>query len=221
MTNNDEQNPKPSARGEGDDSSPIDTTDKAAVKRWQKEERKRLLRARMHVRKELPRLAIEIAEEISGLIDLRPGLIVSLYWPMRGELDFCDWMHTLVEQKVRVALPVVIEKANPMIFREWSPEARMEPGIWNIPVPAEGDAIIPDVVISPLVGFDAGCYRLGYGGGYFDRTLASLSSKPTVIGVGPPLCEIPTIYPQPHDIPMDIIITGVGRVKYRQNTVTG
>ncbi len=218
MTSKDKQNPKPGEYAlQGDDASRIDPTDKAAVKRWQKDERKRLLRARMHVRKELPRLAEEIAAEITRLINPQPGLIVSLYWPMRGELDFCDWMHTLVAQQVRVALPVVVEKAHPMIFREWTPEARMEPGIWNIPVPAEGEAITPDVVISPLVGFDAGCYRLGYGGGYFDRTLASLPSKPTVIGVGPPLCEIPSIYPQPHDIPMDIIITGAGRVKLRQN----
>lgn len=194
----------------------IDPNNKADVSSWRKKERERLLGARLHIRKELKQLAVDIADEITRLVELRPGLIISLYWPMRTELDFRDWMHSLVEQKVRVALPVVTEKAHPMIFREWIPEARMERGIWNIPFPAEGEAIIPDITIAPLVGCDAGCYRLGYGGGYFDRTLASLSTRPTVIGVGPPLCEIPTIYPQPHDIPMDIIVTGAGKVRHRE-----
>ncbi len=223
MTNNDDSHSKAYASPpcfahelEDSDYFGIDPTDKAAVKRWQKALRKRLLSGRRRVKNELPQLAKEVASEITRLINPRPGLIVSLYWPLGGELDLRDWMHSLVRQQVRVALPVVVEKAQPMIFREWTPTARMEPGIWNIPVPAEGDAITPAVVIIPLVAFDAGCYRLGYGGGYYDRTLAGMSSKPTVIGVGPPLCEVPTIYPQPHDVPMDIIVTGADRVKHRQ-----
>jgi 5,10-methenyltetrahydrofolate synthetase len=66
------------------------------------------------------------------------------------------------------------------------------------------------VVIAPLVGFDAAGFRLGYGGGFFDRTLAGFASRPLAIGVGHPACAIPTIYPQPHDIPMDWIVTGDG-----------
>lgn len=223
--NNDNNNPKPFASSpcyaheledSNSNSGGIDPSNKVDVARWRKDERGRLLAARMKVRKNLKSLAIEIDNEIRQVAKLKPGLIISFYWPMRGELDFRDMMHALVEEKVRVALPVVIEKSNPMIFREWTPETLMERGIWNIPFPAEGEPITPDVVIAPLVGFDAGCYRLGYGGGYFDRTLASLSSQPTVIGVGPPLCEIPTIYPQPHDIPMDIIVTGAEQVTYRK-----
>ncbi len=223
MTNNDGDDPKPYASSpcfahevEDSDYFGIDPTDKAAVSRWQKTLRKRLLGLRMGVKDELPRLATEIADEISQLIDPHPGLIVSVYWPLEGELDFREWMQALIGQQVRITLPVVIEKAQPMIFREWTPDARMKRGIWNIPIPAEGAAITPDVVIIPLVAFDGGCYRLGYGGGYYDRTLAGMTSKPTVIGVGPPLCKVPTIYPQPHDIPMDIIVTGANKVQYRQ-----
>jgi 5,10-methenyltetrahydrofolate synthetase len=109
---------------------------------------------------------------------------------------------------IRVALPTVVAKARPLIFREWHPGARLKSGVWNIPIPAEGAEVIPTVVIAPLVGFDPDAYRLGYGGGFFDRTLAALSPRPLAIGVGHPVGAIPTIYPQSHDIPMDWIVTG-------------
>jgi 5-formyltetrahydrofolate cyclo-ligase len=71
----------------------------------------------------------------------------------------------------------------------------------------EGDAVLPDVLLAPLVGFDAGGYRLGYGGGYYDRTLAALPERPLVVGVGFETSGMETIHPQPHDIPMDLIVT--------------
>jgi len=111
---------------------------------------------------------------------------------------------------VRAALPVVVEKKQPMQFRLWSPGCRMERGVWNIPIPADGPAVTPDVVIAPLVGFDAEYYRLGCGGGYFDRTLASLARKPFVVGIGYAASRLATIHPQPHDIPMDAIVTEEG-----------
>jgi 5,10-methenyltetrahydrofolate synthetase len=92
----------------------------------------------------------------------------------------------------------------------------MERGVWNIPVPADGAELAPDITIAPVVGHDPGCYRLGYGGGFFDRTLAALEPRPMAIGVGHPVAAIRTIYPQPHDIPMDAIVTGAGRVLRRE-----
>ena len=80
-------------------------------------------------------------------------------------------------------------------------------GVWNIPVPADGIQVVPDIVIAPVVGFDPEGYRLGYGGGYYDRTLAAWSRKPRVIGVGDSGAAIATIYPLLHDIPMDAIVT--------------
>ena len=109
---------------------------------------------------------------------------------------------------MRVALPVVVAKGMPLVFREWHPRAHLEPGVWNIPVPADGEEVTPTVVIAPLVGFDDDAYRLGYGGGFFDRTLAALCPRPLIIGVGHSLGRLATIYPQPHDIPMDWIVTG-------------
>jgi 5,10-methenyltetrahydrofolate synthetase len=90
------------------------------------------------------------------------------------------------------------------------PEARVARGLWNIPYPADGEAIVPNVVIAPLVGFDFQCYRLGYGGGFFDRTLATLNPKPLAIGVDYPDAELHRIFPRPHDIPMDWVVTAAG-----------
>ena len=95
------------------------------------------------------------------------------------------------------------------MFKEWTQGCHLERGIWNIPYPADGAVVTPSIVIAPLVGFDAAGYRLGYGGGFFDRTLSAMASKPLVIGVGHPLQKVPTIYPQPHDIPMTWILTGL------------
>ena len=111
------------------------------------------------------------------------------------------------ERGGRTALPIVVDKGQPLIFRAYRHGDRLDRGVWNIPIPAEGDPVLPDVVISPIVGIDPDNYRLGYGGGFFDRTLASLPRKPLVIGVGYELQRIVTIYPQPHDIPMDMVVT--------------
>jgi 5,10-methenyltetrahydrofolate synthetase len=107
----------------------------------------------------------------------------------------------------RIALPVVIEKGKPLEFRLWSPGEPLERGVWNILVPLRRNVVSPDVVIAPVVGYDAENYRLGYGGGFFDRTLAAAPKKPFVIGVGYGASRIRTIYPQPHDIKMDVIVT--------------
>jgi 5,10-methenyltetrahydrofolate synthetase len=84
----------------------------------------------------------------------------------------------------------------------------MERGVWNIPQPRDTPTVAPNTVIAPLVGYDAGCYRLGYGGGFFDRTLAAMDERPRVVGVGHPVARLRTIHPQPHDIAMDAIVTG-------------
>ena len=86
----------------------------------------------------------------------------------------------------------------------------MASGIWNIPVPVDGVDVLPDIVVSPVVGFDPDGYRLGYGGGFYDRTLAAMARRPLVIGVGFSLSAVATIHPLPHDIPMQLIVTECG-----------
>jgi 5-formyltetrahydrofolate cyclo-ligase len=86
----------------------------------------------------------------------------------------------------------------------------MDVGVYDIPFPKARDILLPDLVLAPPVGFDAARYRLGYGGGYFDRTLAVLQPRPFAIGVGFELGRLTTVYPQPHDLAMDAIVTEVG-----------
>ncbi len=83
----------------------------------------------------------------------------------------------------------------------------MEAGVFGTVHPAEGLAVEPDVLIVPVVGFDGGCYRLGYGGGYYDRTLSAPLYKPLTIGVGFEIGRLETIYPQPYDVALDFILT--------------
>jgi 5,10-methenyltetrahydrofolate synthetase len=89
----------------------------------------------------------------------------------------------------------------------------MERGIWNIPVPAEGEGLQPDIVVSPVVGLDAHGYRLGNGGGYYDRTLAAAAKMPLCIGIGQDFARIPTIYPMHWDIPMQLGVFGDGTIQ--------
>lgn len=178
------------------------------VRRWRKSERERLIAARLAVSADArAAMSLRIAEGLDALIGDIAGRMVSLYWPFRGEPDLREWMASINARGGRTALPVVIEKGQPLVFRAYSPGDRLEKGVWNIPIPAEGKPVLPDVVISPIVGIDPGNYRLGYGGGFFDRTLAAMPFRPLVIGVGYELQRIPTIYPQPHDIPMSTVVT--------------
>ena len=127
-------------------------------------------------------MAQKIAAGLDAAIGDLSGRMVSLYWPFRGEPDMRPWMASVIDRGGAVALPIVVEKAQPLIFRAYRPGDRLEKGVWNIPIPAEGDPVLPDVVIAPVVGVDPQNYRLGYGGGFFDRTLAAMPRKPMVIG---------------------------------------
>jgi 5,10-methenyltetrahydrofolate synthetase len=139
---------------------------------------------------------------------------IAVYWPIRGEPDLRGWMERAHAAGATALLPVVVKKSAPLIFRNWSPGCAMDRGAWNIPVPAEGRTITPDVVVSPLLGVDDACFRLGNGGGYYDRTLAEMDPLPRVIGVGFPDCRIPTIFPMPWDIPMQVVVLADGSVRH-------
>ena len=194
----------------GPDGTPrVDPVQARDVARWRKAERERLIAERL-VLPAAYRAAETLAmtRQLDPLLAGVPGAIVAVYWPIRGEPDLRPWLRALSERGVRVALPAALALGRPLEFREWAPGARFERGLWNIPWPADGAEVVPGVVIAPLVGFDRDCYRLGYGGGFFDRTLVALVPRPLAIGVGYAAAAIATIYPQPHDIPMDAIVTG-------------
>jgi 5-formyltetrahydrofolate cyclo-ligase len=178
------------------------------VSRWRKAERRRLIDERLAlVSADRIARSERLAEKLDQAIGRVSGRIVSSYWPFRGEPDLRNWAIKVIERGGRIALPVVVQKARPLEFRVWQPGDPLERGVWNILVPSRGPAVLPDIVVAPVVGFDAANYRLGHGGGYFDRTLAAMPRMPLRIGIGFATAKIATIYPQPHDIPMDTIVT--------------
>jgi 5-formyltetrahydrofolate cyclo-ligase len=199
---------------QGDDGSfhVVDEQQRCDVMRWRKSEREKLIAARLAVTAERrTEWAAAIARHVAASHDFE-NRVVSFYWPFRGEPDLRPLIRVVLERGGFCALPVVVRKAEALVFRAWKPGEPLERGVWNIPVPASGEPVTPELVIAPVVGFDGQGFRLGYGGGFFDRTLAAMVAKPVVLGVGYELARIPTIFPQPHDIPMQAIVTQDGTV---------
>lgn len=148
--------------------------------------------------------------------------------PIGNEFDARPLVTRLLAEGWRAAMPVVVAPAAPMIFRAWTPATPMTTDRHGIPIPVEipadqpanDDAIVPDIapniVLLPLVAFDAAGHRLGYGGGYFDRTLAAMIPRPRAIGVGFELARVTDLRPQAHDLPLDAIVTEAGALRFRR-----
>ena len=178
---------------------------------WRTAERRRLLAQREAV-------APAVREEWRRLIDrhlLRafPGLAsatVAFCWPIRGEYDARPLTQRLRDGGATIALPAIVARGEPLVFREWHPGVPLAEGPLGIPYPAASPAVTPTVVLAPMIGWDAAGHRLGYGGGYFDRTLARLPRGRWAIGVGYELGALPTIRPQSWDVPMDWVVTERG-----------
>ena len=131
-------------------------------------------------------------------------------WPYRGEPDLRAWVaRWLADDAARIAaLPVVPHQAGPMVFRRWAPGMDMPLDRHGIPHPPDGELLVPDVVLVPCNAFDAAGYRIGYGGGYFDRTLAVMN--PVAVGLGFEFARVDDVGPQAHDRAMDWILTERG-----------
>ena len=181
------------------------------VRVWRKAKRVELIEARRALPIELHR---EYSAVIEGQLDERfddlAGKRVGGYVPFRREFNVTPYLIRLVEAGGRVALPVVVGPGRPLEFRSWAPGVKMALGVYDIPYPAEGEAVSPEALIVPMPGFDPAGYRLGYGAGYYDRTLATYDALPLRIGVSFELARLPTIHPQPHDIPMQLTLTEKG-----------
>ena len=194
----------------------VDPEQARDVVRWRRAERTRL-RAERDALSVADRQAAgaAIVGHLADLLRKRfgtmRGRVFSGYWPIKGEPDLRPLLAALDAEGALVALPLVEVKAAPLVFRRWTRKTRMVRGDWNIPVPPpEVEAVTPEIALAPVVGWTAEGFRLGYGGGYFDRTLAALLPRPFTIGIGFQSARLSTIYPQPHDIALDAVVTEAG-----------
>lgn len=181
------------------------------LKAWRRSERERLIAARAALS---PTVLEARRQRIDRFLELSfPGLASSrlaFCWPIKGEYDARHFARTLRDKGALTALPVVVAPRTPLVFREWHPGVELAHGPLDIPYPVNSSEVTPSGVLLPMNGWDKQGYRLGYGGGFFDRTLASLKKKPVVIGVTYEMARMETIHPQSWDIPVDYVVTEAG-----------
>ena len=157
----------------------------------------------------------QLARHLDALMQTLAPRSLGFCWPYRAEPDLRDWVQAwLTGGSGRIAaLPVVVERHAPMVFRRWIPGVPMALDRHGIPHPAEGEALVQEVLLVPLNAFDDRGYRLGYGGGYFDRTLAGMQT--IAVGVGFELGRVPDTHPQQYDRPMQWVVTEAGVMQPR------
>lgn len=148
-----------------------------------------------------------LAERVLAWLEASRALSLGFYWPYRGEPDLrpvvAQWLSN--DSRRMAALPVIVDGT--MSFLSWQPDSEMRAGAYGIAVPAAGETVAPAVLIIPCVGFDARGYRLGYGGGWYDKTLARLEKRPRTVGVAFEVCRLDSIHPEAHDIALDRVLT--------------
>jgi len=181
------------------------------------EDRRALRRGLLALRAALPGRAmadVRIAAALGPLLERLGVRCVGFYWPIQQEFDarpaVTQWLAAMPGRQA--ALPVVSRPGAPLDFHAWAPDTTMRAGHYGIPVPDGTEAVLPDALLIPCVGFSPDKFRLGYGGGFYDRTLATLATQaatPVAIGIGFDACEI-ALQAQPHDLPMDWIVTERG-----------
>jgi 5-formyltetrahydrofolate cyclo-ligase len=185
--------------------------DPTTLKAWRRTERERLIAARLAI---APAVLDSWRRRIDGYLERSfPGLArcrLAFCWPIKGEYDARHLARTLRSRGALTALPVVVAAKSPLIFREWHPGIALAKGALDIPYPVTSQEMTPDAVLLPMNGWDPQGYRLGYGAGFFDRTLASLATKPLTIGISYEFAKLDTIYPQSWDVPMDYVVTERG-----------
>ena len=153
-------------------------------------------------------------EGVRHLLDAlarEPVGVVAGYMPIRTEIDPLPAMRALAEAGTRVCVPVIRAAGAPLDFREWTPDADLVDGPFGAKVPTRGDWLVPETLIVPLVAFDRSGNRLGYGGGFYDRTLARLRAAGPVRAIGfAYAAQEMDLAPEPTDEPLDLIVTERG-----------
>lgn len=186
---------------------------------FKKNLRQRLLAQRLDLPNRLM-LSTRIQHALRMWLLRRDDVVIGAYWPIKGEFDPLPALHRWKEdgellerpQRRRIGLPVVDKQDKTLRFHVWYPGCRMEEDAYGIPKPKDTEIIIPTLLFVPCVGYSAKRYRLGYGGGFYDRTLAALCPRPYTVGLGFAYGCIDDLEPEPHDIPLDDILNENGLV---------
>jgi len=155
--------------------------------------------------------AVAVARHFFDGVALQQADIVAAYWRIRDELDCQPILVKLMDSNQTVVLPVVVGPEEPLDLRVWEQGASLYESGFGTLAPSElAPKAEPDVVIMPLLGFDSRGTRLGYGGGYYDRTLATMKKPPRLIGLAFAAQELERIPREAHDVPLDAVITEAG-----------
>ncbi len=182
--------------------------------------RERLKALRKDAAATRPDAAVHAARNFLETIDPQQGAVVSLYYPIRSELDTEPLLQALIERRVDIVLPVAAKKKTPLQFRRFAPGDALEKGAYGelIPAAAASEAR-PDIVVAPLLGFSRSGDRLGYGGGYYDRTLKELRHSGSVVAVGYAYAaqEVDGLPASPLDQRLDWIVTERGAIDCRRD----
>jgi 5-formyltetrahydrofolate cyclo-ligase len=157
-----------------------------------------------------------LSDHIVDLLVEHAPRCVAIYWPVAGEFDarpaLARWI--AMRPDALAALPVVVERNGPMAFHRWAPGDTVRSGRFDIPVPESQIEVEPDLLLIPCVGIDSARFRLGYGGGFYDRTLAALDARgarrPVTVGVAFEASRVDEVPREAHDIPLDIGVTESG-----------
>jgi 5,10-methenyltetrahydrofolate synthetase len=178
--------------------------DKALLRRQLQAERQALLDR--HQR------AAHLQEVLRVWLIQRPEMAIGAYWPIKGEFDALPALYRWSEAEPgrRIGLPVVDRATKHLRFHVWYPGCPMEDDAYGIPKPKDTERFEPSLLLVPCVGFGPRGVRLGYGGGFYDRTLAALAPRPFTVGVGYSHGFIPWLLAEPHDVPLDAILTEEG-----------
>jgi len=156
--------------------------------------------------------SVHLQEVLRVWLISRPEATIGAYWPIKGEFDALPALYRWSEadEARRIGLPVIDRQSKQLRFHVWYPGCPMEDDAFGIPKPKDTEEFAPQMLLVPCVGFGAGGLRLGYGGGFYDRTLGSLQPRPVTVGVGFAHGFLPWLQSEPHDVPLDAMLTEEG-----------
>lgn len=174
------------------------------------------LARRKALRTEIAKIAAYDAQQhFFANVPLDADSIVAVYWPIRDEMDTRKLLGKLVDDGTTTCLPVVTADDQPLIFRQWDGQSPLDVAGFGTMAPGpDAPLVTPNIILMPLAGFDATGHRLGYGKGFYDRTIAALSPRPTLIGYGFSTQQVDAIPAAPHDVKMDMMISELGMMRF-------